>query len=196
VSLRRVHRHVGRIILGLAALLMLSSLLFPLWRARMEAPQYKGDEALLVRVYATRVEGDLREIRLLNTYAGVVLPEEFEELAFVPWILGGLAALGLGAAAGPKRLRFWLAAVLLAGLLTVTVGGGLVLQQRLYQLGHDREKSPFARFKDFTPPMFGSAKVANFTVTAGLGAGGWCFVGAFLLVGAGTFFEWKQRGRE
>jgi hypothetical protein len=189
-------RHVGRITLGLAALLMFSSLLFPLWQARMEAPQYKGDEALLVRVYAGKVEGDLREIRLLNEYAGVQLPKQFEELVFVPWILGGLALLALGAAVVPRRPRLWLAVALSAALLTVTVGGGFVLHDRLYKLGHDRKKSPFAGFKDFTPPMFGSAKVANFTVTAGLGLGGWCFACAFLLAGAGTLSEVKERGRD
>jgi hypothetical protein len=39
------------------------------------------------------------------------------------------------------------------------------------------------RVPDFTPPILGSAKIANFTATMSLGAGGWAYFGALLLVG-------------
>ncbi len=43
-----------------AALSLLTSLTLPLWYTRMEAPQYKGDEALEVHVYASGIRGDLQ----------------------------------------------------------------------------------------------------------------------------------------
>jgi hypothetical protein len=68
-------------------------------------------------------------------------------------------------------------------MLVVAVGGGVVLQYRLYQMGHERSASIMTRVPDFTPPILGSARIANFTATMSLGSGGWAYFGALLLVG-------------
>jgi len=51
------------------------------------------------------------------------------------------------------------------------------VQARLYQVGHDRDRSaPIRAVRDFTPPIVGPVKVGNFTV--------WSFphVGAAMLL--------------
>jgi copper chaperone NosL len=186
---------MARVSFGLAALCLLLGFVLPLWFTRMEAPQYKGDEALGVRVYANRVEGDLGEIRLLNGYVGVELPEEFEELEFVPWALGLLLLLAAGGSVVRDRFRLWVGTGLLIAFVGCAIGGTLILQRRLYALGHERGASAFARIDDFMPPLFGSAKIANFMVSTGLDWGGWSLACAFGLSACGVFLAFRHRKR-
>jgi hypothetical protein len=149
----------------------------------MVAPQYKGDEALEVRVYAGRVVGDVHEIDLLNQYVGVHLQLDTPELRASPWVLGMFTALVAAALVVPPVRRGPLAMGIAVLMLVVAVGGGVVLQYRLYQMGHERSASIMTRVPDFTPPILGSARIANFTATMSLGSGGWAYFGALLLVG-------------
>jgi hypothetical protein len=175
--------------LGAAAVLMAVSLLAPLWITRMEAPQYRDDEILEVRVSAGRVAGDIDEINILNQYVGVHLPLDTPELAAAPWVLGGLLALAIaGALLAAERQRAVTWVLLAAMLLTAVCGFGL-LQYRLWQMGHVRDKSIFEGVSDFTPPVLGSKKIANFTVYMSLGAGGWAYGVALLLV---AFTAWSS----
>src|SRR6185312_1386628 len=48
--------------------LLVASLRLPLWHMRMEAPQYKDQEALKVFVLPGSLHGDLNEIKVLNKY--------------------------------------------------------------------------------------------------------------------------------
>jgi len=182
-----------RVMLGAATVLLAISLLAPLWITRMEAPQYRGEEILEVRVSAGRVEGDIHEIDLLNQYVGVHLPLDTPELQASPWLLGGLLALtllGVVLAPGRQRAVTW---VLLVGMLLMAVGGFGLLQYRLWQMGHIRDKSIFVGVPDFTPPVLGSKKIANFTVYMSLGLGGWAYGLALVLVGATAWSSSPRR---
>ncbi|MEZ4270742.1 MAG: hypothetical protein R3C68_04715 [Myxococcota bacterium] len=183
----------ARIAFGLAAVFLLLGLMLPLWFTHMEAPQYKGDEALNVRVYADHVEGDLDEIRLLNRYVGVVLPKDFSELDVAPWVIGALLLLAAAGAAVPGNLRRWVGAVLLVGFVVCAFAGTQLLHQRLHALGHERTPSAFARIDDFMPPLIGTAKIANFTVHTGIGPGGWALGSAFGLSVCGVFMAFRRR---
>lgn len=164
-----------------AAVLLAATLALPLWSTRMEAPQYKGDEALEVHVYAGRVHGDIHEIELLNQYVGVHLPLDTPELAAAPWVLGAFLATTLLALAlpVPARRRTSLALCLL--MVLVLAGGGALLQYRLYQMGHNRTPTIMQGVPDFTPPLLGSRKIANFTARMSLGSGAWAYLGALFL---------------
>lgn len=182
-----------RVMLGAVAGLLAVSLLAPLWITRMEAPQYRGEEILEVRVSAGRVDGDIHEIELLNQYVGVHLPLDTPELRASPWLLGGLLACALaGAVLAPGRHRAvtWL---LLGAMVLMSVGGLGLLQYRLWQMGHVRDKSIFVGVPDFTPPVLGSKKIANFTVYMSLGSGGWAFGLALVLVSATAWSTGTQR---
>lgn len=166
------------------ALLIGSTFALPLWTTRMEAPQYKGDEALLVKVYAGRVTGDLKEIDVLNQYVGVHLPLEGAEIRLLPAVFGGLSLLALLAAVLSSRWHRRAIVGLATTLLVTGVAGLALLQYRLYQMGHERSEEVFAGVDDFTPPVLGSIHVANFDSTMALGAGGWLLLVAMLLCGA------------
>jgi hypothetical protein len=99
-------------------------------------------------------------------------------------LLGGLLACVLVAtvmAPGRQRAVTWF---LLAAMVLMAVGGLGLLQYRLWQMGHVRDKSIFEGVPDFTPPVLGSKKIANFTVYMTLGWGGWAYGLALVLVGA------------
>ena len=165
-----------------AAALLVATLALPLWSTRMEAPQYKDDEALEVEVFAGRVHGDIDEIELLNEYVGVRLPLETPELAAAPWVLGALLVVALVALVLPVAARRRAALGLCILMAAILLGGSALLQYRLYQMGHERGDSIMEGVPDFTPPILGSKKIANFTVEMSLGVGGWAYFGALLLV--------------
>ncbi len=156
----------------LAGALFAVSLKLPVWHLKMEAPQYQKEEALRVRVYPGRMAGDLREISVLNHYIGVHIPEKLPQLYWLPVAL--LAAAGLGLAGnlvpGALRSRVFLGVALLLSL-TMLASAGLA-QKQMHDLGHKRDSHTALKgIHDFTPPLLGSVKVANFEITASLDLG-------------------------
>jgi copper chaperone NosL len=182
-----------RSIVAVSVILLAATLVAPLWFTSMEAPQYRGDEVLSVTVYAGRIAGSLTEIQTLNQYVGVHLPLDTAELRAAPWVLGALLVLAIVALVTPARRRRLAAAVLLLAMTLVAAGGAAMLQFRLYEMGHVRDDPIFEGVPDFTPPLLGTAKIANFTVHTGLGWGGWAYVAAFVLLGWGVLGNREPR---
>jgi hypothetical protein len=173
-----------RLLLAGAGLLLAASLWLPLWSTRMDAPQYHGEEALTVRLYATAVAGDVKEIETLNQYIGVRLPLDAPELRAVPWVLGALCLGAWLSALAPPGVRRRAAGTLSALMLATLLAAASLAQYRLYALGHDRGHTPLARVPDFTPPILGSLQIENFHVHMSIGPGGWAFLGALVLAAA------------
>jgi uncharacterized membrane protein len=168
-------------LLAAAALLLALSLWLPLWSTRLESPQYHGDEALKVAVFAGHVSGDVREVETLNQYVGVRLPLDAPELRAASWVIGMLLILAVSVLLVPARRRRAAGAMLFGLMLAVAISATALAQYRLYQLGHHRAHGPLARVADFTPPVLGSLKVYNFEVHTGIEPGGWAFLGAIAL---------------
>jgi hypothetical protein len=179
--------------LAVVAVLLAVALRGPLWFTRMESPQYRGEEALEVIVYAGQMRGDLREIKTLNKYIGVRMPENIPELGAAPWTIGSLFLLALLALFLPAARRRKAALALFVLMLLVLITGTGLLERRLKEFGHDRTHSIIARVPDFSPPLLGTAKIANFTVHAGPGYGAWAFGAALLLTGWAVFSSQKKR---
>jgi hypothetical protein len=173
-----------RLLLAGAGLLLAMSLWLPLWSTRMEAPQYRGDEALTVQLYATAVAGNVKEIETLNQYIGVRLPLDAPELRAVPWALGTLCLLAWLSALAPPRMQRQAAGTLLGLMLATMLTAASLAQYRLYALGHHRGHTPLARVPDFTPPILGSLQIENFHVHMSIGLGGWAFLGALAATAA------------
>src|SRR5690349_7229114 len=95
-------RSASRWTIAAASLILLALYLLPLWKIQLHAPQYP--EGLGLRIWVDRITGagpnDLNSINNLNHYIGMhaIHPDDFPELRFMPWILGGFIALGLGVA--------------------------------------------------------------------------------------------------
>ena len=177
----------GRRILALvltvgAAALLLVSLKLPLWQMRLEAPQYRDEEALHVSVLPNALRGDLREISVLNQYIGVHVPEELPQFKWLPAALAISAVLGVAASLLRGSPRRYALIIVAAGLLAALGTASLQAKSQIYKIGHERDQhTKLAGIKDFTPPFLGTAKIAQFTVTSKFGTGAWLVGSALAL---------------
>ena len=165
-----------------AAACLFTALKLPLWHLRMEAPQYRDEEALKVNVFAGSMKGDLREITVLNQYIGVHIPEVLPQSKWLPKALIIGAALGVVASLLPLTLRrgaLFVTSLALAGAIAVAV---FQAKQQMHDIGHKRDAhTKLARVQDFDPPFLGTAKIAQFTVKSWLGSGAYLLGAAIAL---------------
>ncbi len=172
----------------IAALLIAASAWLPLWTMELHAPQYPRGLTLIA--YGTRIEGDVQEVNTVNHYVGVeaVHSESIPELAFFPYLLGGLVTLVLG---GAVLAPNWVVRSLVRlGVWGFAIGFLLDLQWWLYRSGHDRNGDAPYRIDDFTPRVLGGTKVVNFTSETMVAAGFWVILLAALVI---TFGPWLIR---
>lgn len=174
--------------------LLVASLRLPLWHMRMEAPQYQDKEALKVFVLPGSLHGDLNEIKVLNKYIGVTVPTTLPQTHWLPVTLSIIAGLGLVAAFVPSRVRRWAAFAVATSLCAAMLIAAGQAQLQMYRIGHDR--NPHAALKgipDFTPPLLGNRKLAQFELQSRLGFGSFAIVGAVVLYAAMGFVS-REKG--
>src|SRR5262252_9885368 len=104
-SARFFHEPMGirpRVLLALAAGLIVVAYFLPLWNLTMFAPQYPN--GLRLDIYShTLVPGhggqDIKEINLLNHYIGMrdLATEDFTEFKWMPFVVGAIGLLFLRA---------------------------------------------------------------------------------------------------
>ena len=180
---------LSRILLAIAALLLLVALVTPLWRIQLIAPQYPEGLGMQIRAHTMSgvSEHDLTNINELNHYIGmkVIRPDAIPELRVIPWVLVGLAVFGVIAAAAGKRALGW------AWLATFAAAGivGLVDFWRWeYDYGHHLDME-HAIIKvpgmSYQPPLIGSKQLLNFTAMSWPDVGG-IVIGVSFLFGVGA----------
>ena len=155
----------NRLLYLAAAAMTAAALALPLWGFAMSAPQYPG-ETLHLQVTRAGIVGDVHEVETLQHYIGVQFPTDLPELPWVTRAILGVAALLLLAVFVPGnalgRAYRALCALAIAALL---IASAVVVQARLYRVGHERNpNAPIRAVRDFTPPLVGPVKVGNFTV--------------------------------
>jgi nitrous oxidase accessory protein len=160
-----------------AAGLIAIALHVPIWQMSLEAPQYP--KGLKLVAYGNRIEGDLREINIINHYVGMetieVVPAP--EMALYPYALYLLLGLCLAA---PFHRR--LAQLALAGILATGVVILADLQWWLHDFGQNLHPGAPIRVEPFTPLALGTSTIGNFKSTAFVSWGYLCFFGAAVLV--------------
>lgn len=157
----------GRQRLLLVALIipLMTSFFFPLWRIRMEAPQYP--KGLHMDIYAYKLDGgndgrDVNELNALNHYIGMHRIERstVPELGWIPFAFGALALLTLRVAV-LGRGRDLVDLSVLIGYVTLFFFARFVLM--LYKYGHELDPTAALKIKPFMPVIVGTKQVANFT---------------------------------
>jgi len=159
----------SRLAIALLCIPLAFSLVQPLWRISMEAPQYP--RGLSVDIYAHRLVGghdgeDIQEINTLNHYIGMhhLSDEEIPDLGWMPFAIGALLLLTLRVAAiGNVRM------LVDHAMLTTYVLGFMAARfvYRMYVYGHDLDpRAPFT-VDPFMPGILGTKQIANFTTHAG-----------------------------
>lgn len=158
----------SRVMLLLAALVMLPAFFFPLWNMSFRSNQYP--DPLQLHIYAYKLDGgktinrdDLREINALNHYIGMkpLLESDFSEFTWLPFAIGGLMLLALRALVLGKMSK-------LIDVFVLFLWFGLYsfwsFYYKLYLYGHNLDPQAAIKVDPFTPPLLGTQVVGNFTV--------------------------------
>ncbi len=173
-----------RLLLAAAALALTLVYAFPLWHIALQAPQYPEGLGLYIAVNQVTGEKpqDLNSINNLNHYIGmkVITPADIPELRFMPWLVAGLIAVGVLAAAAGRR---WM----LYGFATLCVLGSVAGLYDFWRWGYDygHNLDPHAIIKipgmTYQPPLIGSKQLLNFNATSLPATGGWILIVAVTL---------------
>ena len=155
----------SRLVLAALVVPLLLTFTAPLWRIRLEAPQYP--KGLVMDIHAHKLESGnkgqhLAEINNLNHYIGMkrIDRAELSDLDWLPFAIGALALLALRCAAiGNVRALVDLA-VLTSYIALFSLGR---FAYKLYVFGHELAPDAAVKVKPFTPAIFGSKQIANFT---------------------------------
>jgi hypothetical protein len=156
----------SRLFLLVAAVTVAASVLFPLWKLRLVAPQYSN--GLTMKIYAYKLVGgglngnDINEINNLNHYIGMkkIQQAEFTEMQIMPFMFGVFILLALRAVVFGEMKGVIDLFVLASYFGAFSIGA---FYYRLYWYGHNLDPHAPMRIKPFTPLVFGTQKIANFT---------------------------------
>jgi copper chaperone NosL len=166
-----------RILVAVAALLLIPAAFLPVWKITLVAPQYPDGLSLVL--YPHKVAGEIQEVNLLNHYIGMkeIEPNEFPEFRFIPFLIMRFLAFAILAA---LAARLEIAAL---GWIDFVIFGLVMLvdfQHWLFEYGHTLSPGAPIRMDPFTPKFIGTTQVANFTVQS------WPAAGAILMGIAGA----------
>jgi copper chaperone NosL len=156
----------SRLLLFAAAIAVAASVFFPLWKLHLVAPQYQ--EGLTLNIYSWKIQGgglngnDLNEINNLNHYIGMkpIHQADFTEMQIMPFMFGVFILLALRAMVFGEMKA-------VVDLFAISAYFGLFsigsFYYRLYTYGHQLDPKAPMEIKPFTPLIFGTQQIANFT---------------------------------
>ena len=188
----------SRLLVFLAALALVPTFFVPLWHMTFVAQQYP--EGLNLYVYSHNLVGgddgnDLTEINILNHYIGMAQlePADFNELKWIPLVIGLIGVLTLRVAAiGTLRS--------LVDVVVVSLYfGGFSMWSFWYKLnyyGANLDPKASVEVAPFMPPMFGYKLVGQFDVWSYPAFGTYLFGVFGLLLVAAFWLSWRNPGLE
>ncbi|MGZ3773884.1 MAG: hypothetical protein ACXVCY_03255 [Pseudobdellovibrionaceae bacterium] len=177
-----------RIIIIIAAAFLSLVFIFPIWSIDLWAPQYP--EGLGLKIWLTKVTGDLDNINLLNHYIGMhpIKPNEIPELKLFTYFFSGLIALMLVVALLGKRVFLFAFSVI---FVLFSFGALYDFYSWEYKYGH--ELNPNAAIiiegESYQPPLIGKKQLANIEATSLPDAGGIFHIASMMLILGSSGFE-------
>ena len=155
----------SRIIIIIAALMVMLTFVFPLWYIDLEAPQYP--EGIGLEIWINQIVGqnphDLANINGLNHYIGmkVIEPESIPELKIMPFLMIFMMLFGLTAGIFGKRTLVYTWIVFFIIMAAIGMYDFYMWE---YDYGHNL--NPHAAIKipgmAYQPPLIGSKMLLNF----------------------------------
>jgi hypothetical protein len=183
-----------RALVVVAAVLLGSVYLLPLWNLTMFAPQYP--DGLRMHIYSYKLEGgnagqDVKEINVLNHYIGMkdLVAEDFTEFKWMPFVVGAIGLLFLRAAAHGRMMDLIDVTVLYTYFAAFSLWS---FAYKLYSYGHNLAPTAAVKVAPFMPPLFGYKKLANFEVYSYPAAGSYVLTLAVVLLLAALFLAWRD----
>jgi hypothetical protein len=183
----------SRVMILAAVVALVPAFLFPLWKMTFTSNQYP--DGLILKIYSYRLEGgktpardDLREINALNHYIGMrpLLESDFSEFVWIPFVIGALTVLALRAMVIGKMSN-------LVDVFALFAYFGLFsfwsFHNKLYAYGHNLDPTAAIKVAPFTPPLFGTQVIGNFTVSSYPGAASFALVAFALLLLVAIFLS-------
>jgi copper chaperone NosL len=155
----------SRVLLLVGVILLMASYWAPLWQIKLVAPQY--EEGLTLDIHSWRIVAgnngnDIKEINNLNHYIGMkpLHQADFFEMRWMPFLIGGFVIYTLRAAVF-GMMRYVVDLFALFSYFGAFSLGSLVY--RMWQYGHELDPKAPMTIEPFTPVIFGSQQIANFT---------------------------------
>jgi len=173
--------NLSRVILVLAAACLAISIIFPIWKIDLYAPQYP--EGLSLLIYADNLAGDVDIINGLNHYIGMqtLHAENFIEFTVLKYILLFFAGLILlTAIVGRKKLVY-----VVFGVFTLfSILAMADFYRWNYNYGHNLDPNAAIKVPGMTyqPPLIGFKQLLNFGAYSMPDKGGILFIGTAVLL--------------
>ncbi len=180
----------SKLLLVLAALMLVGSLFVPIWKIDLDAPQYP--EGLMLKIYANKLGGNVEIINGLNHYIGMktLHTEDFIEFTLLPYLISGFALLSLLAALIAKK-RF----VLFSFFAFVAFGIVAMVDFWRWEYNYGHNLDPNAAIivpgMAYQPPLIGFKQLLNFGAYSIPDIGGWLFIGSGLVLLLVVVIEFK-----
>ena len=157
-------KKTGRVLMIGGALLILALFIFPMWNITLLAPQYP--EPIGMNIWINKITdhhpNDLKNINIMNHYVGMKeIPEQIEEFKFFPFIVLGMAAIGLLFGFIGRRGLFltWFIMMVVLGCL-----GMYDFYLWEYDYGHNLDPTAAIQIpgQAYQPPLIGGKNILNF----------------------------------
>lgn len=182
---------VSRLLVAVAALMLVSAYFVPLWQILMWAPQYP--EGLEMKIWINTLSGDVKIISALNHYIGMRHIEVgmFPEFNYMIYIVGFIIAFGLLTALVNRRFMAYAFFVL---LMAAAIGALVDFYMWGYDYGHNLNPDAPIKIEGmaYQPPLIGTKVLLNFTAFSGPDIGGWIFISSGLIMMAVVVMEWRR----
>ena len=168
-------------ILLIVSALLFGSLLFPMWRIELEAPQYP--EGLVLQLHANKIGGDVDVINGLNHYIGMktLHTEDFPEFTILPYVFAffGLFALAMVFIAKRKGVI-----ILFSSFVLFAILAGVDFYRWNYEYGHNLNPNAAIVVPGmaYQPPLIGYKQLLNFGAYSIPDIGGWMMIAAGVLL--------------
>lgn len=188
-------KSIPRLLMILAAILLIFLFFFPIWKITLFAPQYPG--GISMYIWINKITGDtpgtLQNINILNHYVGMkfIVPDSIPELKYFQFVIAGMGLLALVFAYLNKR-PLYLAWV----ILFLILGAAGIYDFYLWEYDYGHDLSPTAPIKvpgmAYQPPLFGKKTLLNF-VAYSYPNWGSLFYGISIIAGFLAFWISKKR---
>jgi hypothetical protein len=168
----------ARILIFIAALLIIPAIFLPIWTITLVAPQYP--QGIKMSIYANKLTehnpetgmtiNTPRLINGLNHYIGMheIRPDEFKEFRWLPYTILAFSVLALVSAAVGRGLFATLGWILFILFAVFMIGD---FYRWLYEYGHNLNPQAAIKIDPYMPPIIGWKQLANFKVISLPGSG-------------------------
>lgn len=173
-----------RVMVLVAALVLIPTFTSPLYTMTMFAPQYR--DGLRLYIYSYKLVGgngggDTREINVLNHYIGMrdLVSEDFGEFKWMPFVIGAFALLFA------RTVVLGKVSHLVDSLVLYVYFGAFSLWSfgyKMWTYGHNLSPTAAVKIAPFMPPMYGYKQLANFEVYSYPALGSYALGAAALLL--------------